>query len=342
MTHRTLLTPLYWLATAGVVLSLSGCLVLSASSEESAQAAPDWVAAPPKSSRYLYGVGSAPRIENLALAFTQAEQNGNVQIAQQLRTQVSQINTQNTQVRTDQGNEQVSKIETAYTQVATSAIELEQATNEQRYAGENYVYALQSIDRSRIVAKLTSAISDTDARIRQLANSLTTSLGQVPVTQDWQTYMSLLPHFAQRKAYQNELSLYSTAEVTAGKPTIDVQNIEQQLNRALSVYGFDVSNTDQADALASALSSFGLTPKSGSIFILNSQTRQHSETQSGRFYVFEEGTLSLTGPDGTRLASWTLSARGIAQNLSSAAEKASEQWANQAAETMFTWLTRLQ
>lgn len=344
MFYRALSTPLYWLATTGIALSLSGCLGLNSLSSDGSNGSssvPDWVTEPPRNTAYLYGVGSAPRIENLALAFTQAEQNGNVQIAQQLRTQVSQINTQNTQVRSEQGNEQVSKIETAYTQVATSAIELEQAMNEQRFAGDNYVYALQSIDRSRIVAKLTEAIRSTDARIRQLASTLTTSLGQTPATQDWRIYMSLLPHFAQRKTYQNELNLYSTAHMAAGKPSSDIQNIEQQLNQALSIYGFDVSNTEQAKALASALSRFGLTPKSGSIFTLQSQTRQHSETQSGRFYVFEEGTLTLIGPDGANLASWTVSARGIAQNLSSAAEKATEEWANQATDAMFTWLIRL-
>ena len=326
---------------AGLLLSLTGCSSFNTKPTQNEESVPNWVSSPPQDSTHLYGVGSAPRIENIALAFTQAEQNGNVQIAQQLRTQVSQVNTQDTQVRSGQGGEQVSKTQTAYTQVTTSPIELEQAINEQRFAGKNYVYALQSIDRSRIVAKLKIAISDTDDTIRKQAAQLSKTENNYPAPQDWQNYMQLIPYFAQRKSYEDELNLYSTARTATGKADADIQNIEQRLNLALSTYGFDVSSTKQADSLASALSHFGLTPKSGSLFKLNSRTAQHHETQDGRFYAFEDGTLELIDPTGSRLASWTVSARGIAKNLQSAQEKATINWSNQAIEAMFTWLTRL-
>ena len=331
-------TSLNWIIVSSLVLSLTGCL---GSNTKKSETLPDWVASPPQDSTHLYGVGSAPRIENIALAFSQAEQNGNVQIAQQLRTKVSQVNTQDTQVRSGQGGEQVSKTQTAYTQVTTAPIELEQAINEQRFAGENYVYALQSIDRSRIVAKLKNAINDTDRIIRKQASTLTETEDKLPAEQDWQNYMRLIPYFAQRKSYQDELSLYSTERTSAGKASSDIQAIEERLNLALSHYGFDVSSTRQADSLASALSRFGLTPKKASLFTLNSRTAQHHEEQDGRYYVFEDGTLELLDPTGSRLASWTVSARGIAKNLGKAQEQATKNWSNQAIEAMFIWLTRL-
>lgn len=334
-------TALNWLMVTGLLVSLTGCLGSNTKSSQTREALPNWVSSPPQDSTHLYGVGSAPRIENIALAFMQAEQNGNVQIAQQLRTEVSQVNTQDTQVRSGQGGEQVSKTQTAYTQVTTSPIELEQAINEQRFADKNYVYALQSIDRSRIVAKLKIAINDTDDAIRKQAASLTKTEDKYPAPQDWQTYMQLIPYFAQRKSYQDELSLYSTERTAAGKASSDIQSIEERLNQALNSYGFDVSSTRQADSLASALSHVGLTPKSGSLFKLNSRTAQHHEEQDGRFYVFEDGTLELIDPTGSRLASWTVSARGIAKNLSKAQEAATNHWSEQAIEAMFTWLTRL-
>ena len=334
-------TPLNWIMVTSLLLSLTGCIGSNTQSGETTESMPDWVMSPPQDSAHLYGVGSAARIENIALAFTQAEQNGNAQIAQQLRTQVSQVNTQDTQVRSGQGTEQVSKTQTAYTQVTTSPIELEQAINEQRFAGKNYVYALQSIDRNRIIAKLKIAISNTDDMIRKQAALLTKTEDQYPAPQDWQTYMQLIPYFAQRKSYEDELSLYSTARTAAGKADTNIQDTEQRLNLALSHYGFDVSSTEQADTLASALSRFGLTPKAGSLFKLNSRTAQHHEEQDGRFYVFEDGTLELIDPTGSRLASWTVSARGIAKNLNKAQILASKNWSNQAIEAMFTWLTRL-
>jgi len=341
MTFSASPTSLNWIMVTGLLLSLTGCIGSNTKSSHAQETMPNWVSSPPQSSTHLYGVGSASRIENIALAFTQAEQNGNVQIAQQLRTQVSQVNTQDTQVISGQGGEKVSKTQTAYTQVTTSPIELEQAINEERFAGKNYVYALQSIDRTRIVSKLKIAINDTDEVIRQQASSLSTQLPEPPAVQDWPIYMRLIPHFAQRRAYQEELSLYSTERTLAGKADTDIQNIEQQLNRALASFGFDATQTKQADALASALSGFGLTPKANSIFKLNSRTLQHHETQEGRFYVFEDGTLELMDPTGSRLASWTVSARGIAKNLNSAREQATVNWSNQAIEAMFIWLTRL-
>lgn len=329
-----------WLLTIGLVSTLTGCIGSNTKTEK-ADDIPSWVTSPPKSSTHIYGVGSADRIENIALAFIQAEQNGNVQIAQQLRTQVSQTNTQDTQVTSGQSGEQVLKRQTAYTQVTTAPIELEQAVNEKRFAGKNYVYALQSINRSRVIAKLTSELSDLDDTIRKQAASLRTSVNQPPATEDWQTYMQLIPYFAQRTSYVDDLDLYSSQSSPAGKAAQDIQNIEQQLGQALFSYGFDVSKTKQANDLASALSKYGLTPKNNSVFTLKSNTTQNNETQSGRFYVFENGTLELIGPSGTRIASWTVSSRGIAKNQQSAEAKASENWSTQAIEAMFTWLTRL-
>lgn len=341
MKSSVLPMPLNWIMVTGLLLTLTGCLGSNTKSDQAQETMPNWVSSPPKDSAHLYGVGSAPRIENIALAFTQAEQNGNAQIAQQLRTQVSQVNTQDTQIRSDQGGEQVSKVQTAYTQVTTSPIELEQAINQQRFAGKNYVYALQAIDRTRIVTKLKFAINETDDQIRKQASILAVPLSEPPAVQDWQVYMQLIPHFAQRKAYAEELSLYSTERTLAGQADADIQIIEAQLSKALASFGFDASKTNQADALASALSHFGLTPKANSLFKLNSRTQQHHETQGGRFYVFEDGTLELMDPTGSRLASWTVSSRGIAKRLESAQEKATLNWANQAIEAMFTWLTRL-
>jgi len=327
---------------AALAASLSGCFSSFNQSSKDTETLPSWVSSPPQSQTHLYGVGSAPKIDNLALAFNQAEQSGNAQIAQQLTTQVSQINTQNTQVSSNNGKEQVSKVQTAYTQVATAPIELEQAINEERYVGKQYVYALQSIDRSRIVSRLKSAIRDLDQSIINNAESLTTKLGENAAPTDWQTYMRLIPAFAQRQSYVEELQLYSTERTLAGRASDEVIRIEQQLNQALLRYGVDPSKTQQANALASALSEFGMTPKSPALFRLESNTSQHSEQQSGRHYVFEEGSLALFGPNNARLASWTVSARGIAKDAQRAADAATENWSKQAISAMFTWLTRLE
>ena len=337
----TALRATQWLLWAGIAASLSGCFG-SLSQTDKANTLPDWVSTPPKSNSHIYGVGSAPKIDNLALAFAQAEQNGNGQIAQQLKTQVSQVSTQNTQVTSNNGNQQVAKIQTAYTQIATAPIELEQAINEQRFAGEKYVYALQSIDRARIVSRLKQALTEQDALIEKLAQGLTTGPGQAAATQDWQTYMRLIPAFAQRQSYAEELQIYSTERQLAGRASANIQQIERQLSEALQQYGMDATQTDQVIALASALSQYGFTAKSPAVFRLTSQTSQHSETQAGRYYVFEEGTLALYGPNNSPLASWTVSARGIAKDQKRAAEMATSNWSKQAVNAMFTWLTRIE
>lgn len=341
MTCSLIPKPLNWVLTITLVASLTGCLG-SNSKTEPAETLPNWVTSPPKDNDYLYGVGSSARIENIALAFIQAEQNGNAQIAQQLRTKVSQVNTQDTTVASSgQGDERVSKVQTAYTQVTTAPIELEQAVNEKRFTDTNYVYALQSIDRSRIIAKLQLALSSLDSKIRSQAKRLSTSNSQPPAPDDWRTYMGMIPYFAQRKSYEDDLNLYSTSRALAGEADQDIQTIEQKLGQALLTYGFDSSTTKQSNELASALSSYGLTPSSHSLFTLKSTTNQYSETQSGRFYVFEEGTLELIDPTGSRLASWEVSARGIAKTRQAAKQEATKNWSLQAVRAMFAWLTRL-
>lgn len=342
MTTLFLSRPLCWVSISALCLSLSGCFGLDSKKESDPEKLPEWIMSPPRDNTHLYGVGSAPRIDNLALAFSQAEREGNVQIAQQLRTQVSQVNTQDTRVTSSSGqSENVSKIQTAYTQVKTAPISLEQTQNIERFAAKDYVYALQSIDRARIVARLRREISDLDDQIHQKASQLTTSSSQPANSQDWQVYMNLIPYFAQRKEYQSDLNLYSGKQGLEGRADEDIRQIEQQLSNALSEFGFDATGTAQSHALASALSSFGFTPKSHSVFRLSTQTSQHQEIQGGRFYVFEEGSLTLIGPKGATLASWSVSARGIAKEQESAKNKATEAWAHQAVEAMFLWLTRL-
>ena len=347
MKKAFLFRPFGWVLVATLsATSLSGCISalsdMSPTKTDSTKV-PDWVLSPPNDRSHLYGVGSAPRIDNLALAFSQAEQNGNAQIAQQLRTQVSQVNTQDTQVSSSSGqNEQVVRVQSAYTQVKTASIELEQTVNEQRFAGADYVYVLQSIDRQRIIAKLTATIKDTDDKIRSAAARLSTGPEQTAAVQDWRTYMGLIALFAQRKNYQDELNLYSTQAALVGRADKSLQTTEQQLNQALSQYGFDVSATEEKHLLASELSKYGLTAKQDAVFTLTSTGSHHMQTQSGRYYVFQEGTLSLAGPDNRHLASWTVSARGIDKNQQSAERKASDDWSKQAISKLFDWLTSQQ
>ena len=333
------------LAITSVTLLLSGCLETTMAVTPdlvtpTTDKIPNWVLSPPQDSSHLYGVGSAPRIDNIALSFAQAEQNGNAQIAQQLRTQVSQINIQNTQVSNTTGQpEQVTRIQSAYTQVKTPQIELEQAVNEARFAGKDVVYALQSIDRNRIVSKLKLTMQDIDEAIQQQASQLSSKSGTSPREQDWHTYMRLIPLFAKRKETYRELALYDQHVSAFLHSDPAISTLETQTSEALSEFGFDTTNTSFPQALNSTLSTFGLTPKVHSTFQLTSQTSQHSQTQDGRFYVFEEGTLSLLDSAGNQLGTWTASGRGISTDKSAAIQQAKADWSHQAIQGMFHWLT---
>lgn len=325
-----------WLLSLGLVASLTGCLNTK-QGDTATQKLPDWVTSPPSNSSHIYGVGSASRIENLALAFAQAEQNGNAQIAQQLRTQVSQLNTQDTQVIANGDKEQVTKLQSAYTQVRTAPIKLEQTKNEARFTAGNYVYALQSINRTRLISRLSEQLAKLDTDILKQAESITMS-GE-PNTADWQGFMHLIPLFAQRTKYVKQLNLYSQKSRSSGQADQEILEIESALNDALFHYGFDTSQTHLASQLSSALSAYGLSPKQNGAFTLKSTGKSNTETQNGRSYVFEEGSLTLFSPAGEMLASWNINARGIAKNQQSALDKAEKNWADKAIESMFLWLT---
>lgn len=331
------------LAALLILVSLTGCLGSQSEKQivkASVSDAPDWVISPPRDNSHLYGVGSAPRIDNIALAFSQAEQNGNAQIAQQLRTQVSQLNTQNTQVSSTTNQvEQVIRVQSAYTQVKTASIELKQTVNEQRFAGDDYVYVLQSINRQRIVTKLTADIENIDNTINDHSARLQVMPDGLAQVQDWKIYMNLIPLFAQRQSYLEELSLYATQDTSASNPTQKIKKVEAQLNQALSQFGFDVTQTQQSALIASELSKYGLTAKHDGVFTLSSTSSIHTQAQQSRYYAFEEGNISLIGPDGTNLASWNISARGIDQDKNRSENKASQAWASNAINSVFIWLT---
>ena len=325
-------TMLSWGAFAMSIVLLSGC---APSPKEPLETLPEWVSNPPKSSRYLYGVGSYERIDNLALAFAQAEQNGNGQIAQQLKTQVSQTSTSQVNVSNSGQGEQVIRNDSLYTKVKTAPIELEQTSNQERYTGTQYVYALQVLDRSRALSRLRLQIDELESSIREQAAELSPAI----VEADWPIYMALIPDFAQRANLVEKYQLYSQNGASyAGDDR--VKSIESQLSKALRQFRFYLPSTPQRNELEAAFTEAGfLTSKAPATFSVSTDTQLRNEIQKTRHYAFIEGTLSLTARDGTMIGSWQVSGRGIGLNDISAEQKARQSWADKAVEALLTHLS---
>ncbi len=321
-----------WSLLGASALLLAGC---ASAPKEPIETLPDWVANPPKSSRYLYGVGSYERIDNLALAFAQAEQNGNGQIAQQLKTQVSQTTTSQVNVAQSSQGEQVTRNDTLYTRIKTAPIELEQISNQERHAGLDYVYALQVLDRSRALSRLRLQIDEVESDILSQAEALSPDV----IEADWPIYMQLIPSFAQRSKLVEKYQLYSQSGASY-EGDDRVKSVEKQLTSAFQTYRFYVPNSAQQSPLEAAFTEAGFqTSRQASTFTVVSKTQTRSETQKTRHYAFMEGTLTLTDRNDTIIGSWQVSARGIGLNDVSAEQKARQAWADAAVEALVTHLS---
>ncbi|ADZ92765.1 LPP20 family lipoprotein [Marinomonas mediterranea] len=327
----------------GVCLSslLTGCIGAShdnSSQEAAASALPEWISNPPKDTRYLYGVGSYSKIDDLAEAFKQAEQNGNAQIAQQLRTQVSQVNTQDIQVTKSTGQqEQVLRAQSAYTKSKSLNIELDQIQNKERYQDTQYVYALQAFDRSKAASRLRQKIDEIDGDIRTIGSGLT--LLSEPDKSEWRTYLSLIPKFSERQQLVEKLELYSQSGAIF-PPDKKVKEIQRALGTALNTFSFNVTSSELTNPINSQLTEVGLRAGTENVvWKLSTQTQSRSEQKAGRTYAFIEGTLSLSTRDGEPLGSWSAKGRGISKQEASATLKAQQDWSEKAVTSMFQWMT---
>lgn len=314
-----------FLVNAAVIgLLLNGC---STSQPNTKDATPDWVANPPKNSRYVYGVGTYQRIDNLALAFAQAEQNGNGQIAQQLRTRVSQSNMSQVEVTQTTGEaEQVVRNDRLYTRVYTAPIELEQIVNQERYIGPNYVYALQALDRSRALSRLRQQIDTLDNQIIEQGALLADTI----VEPDWPIYMRLIPDFAQRTKLVEKYQLYSQNN-TLYHDDARVKAIESKLSDAMNQYHFYLAPSSLRQALSVAFTDSGLsTSQAAATFSVDTDIAQRQQYQNERYYTFIDGSITLSSRNGDTIGSWQATGRGIASQPDAAEQKAKQEWAQKA------------
>ncbi|TDO97913.1 LPP20 family lipoprotein [Marinomonas balearica] len=310
----------------------------TASQSNAVATMPEWISNPPKDARYLYGVGSYSKIEDLAEAYKQAEQNGNAQIAQQLRTQVSQVNTQDIQVTQETGQqEHVLKAQSAYTKSKSVNIELDQIQNQARFQDDQYVYALQAFDRSKAASRLRQKIDKLDGSIRAIGAKL--ALDLEPNPKDWRAYLSLIPLFSERQLQVQKLELYSKSGAIF-PPDSKVKAIQQALGVALKSFAFKVDSDALFNPVSSQLTEVGLRAGTDNVvWLLSTTTQSRSENKAGRTYTFTEGTLNLSTSSGEPLGSWTAKGRGISKQEASAILKAQQDWSEKAVSAMFQWMT---
>lgn len=329
-------------ATCVALLMLAGCS--SVDTADNRDAIPDWVANPPSDARYLYGVGSAERIDDVADAFKQAERQGNADIANQLRVTVSNRNVQSTQV--EQSNSQPEKVMRSMSQVTkveTAPIVLDQSESVERYQSERYVYVLQRLDRQRVVSRLRQQLEEVDLQLIQVANRVSNSQ---PLVEQWSVLMSALPMLSQRAQYLDLLAIYSKSSTVAFAMPDQVVGLQGKINQLLKELRIQVrdpsdQNPQLAMAVRAALTSKGLTPgqSQAAPLSLSLSSQYDFQQQAGRHYVFVNSKASLQLKDGHQIAAWDLTARGISAGQQQAVSDAENKLSKELAEKLFVWMT---
>lgn len=336
-----------------ISLVLTACLGQSSSNTVASKTdrAPDWVLQPPSDSRYIYGVGSAQKLDDLAQSVTNARRQANADIASQLRVTISQSNLQSTEVTSGTNqSEQVINSMASQTRSNIETLALEQSETVESQQSGNYVYVLQRLDRVRMVSRLSQEIDDIDAQLDKIAISLNPSTDAVS---QWRDLLPALPLLANRVQSLELLNLYSKNALSKSKPA-SVQALEVTLSELLLALSIQVeSDTPQSNALIShvqsALTQKGLTPEEARLannspsplkLVLDFSTKV--EQQGARTYVFltVEATLQQLLNQGSMLASWTINERGVSSIQTQAKLAADQKAASSLADAVFQHLTQ--
>lgn len=331
---------------------LTGCLGQGTKSEAVTQKrTPDWVLNPPSDSRYIYGVGSADKFDDLARSTALAERQANADIASQLRVTVSQTNIQDTQVTSGTGqSEQVLTSLASQTRVDTEALALEQSETVESAIAGNYVYVLQRLDRARIVARLNQEIDEIDAKFATIAGDVDENADLI---NQWRAMLPALPLLAKRAQTFNSLTLYSRSVVNKPK-SAQMLAFEKKLDRLLVALAIDVQSQVRGTKslvqnVRSGLTLKGLTPTDVSVVSQNKAPLKlmlHAsatvEKQKDRTYVFltVNAALQQTINGNAMLANWTVTERGVSAIASQAQLSAERKAAAKLAEHIFTHLTQ--
>ncbi|EAQ65775.1 hypothetical protein MED121_09423 [Marinomonas sp. MED121] len=309
---------------------------------------PSWVLSPPSDTRYLYGVGSVIKTDDLVADIKGARQQANADMANQLRVTVSQSNVQSTQVsQSTSQSEQVLKSFSSTTRMDTESLVLEQSETVENVATDKYVYVLQRLDRAKITSRLRREISDLDSQLEEIA---TKSNKQGDLVDQWQSVLPALPLLSERTQKLDLLQLYSTSANLASSKSDKIKELERQLSTLLTQLSIQVSSQSAGSqalvkVLRSELTNKGLTPssKTNSPLRINLHISSNKQVKEGRTYQFVNLNASLDEVDRTNsnmLASWSLTGRGISATPEIAKQTAYKKAANALAEEVFTFLTQ--
>lgn len=304
---------------------------------------PSWVTAPPKDDQYLYGVGSAEVLPDIASSFDLAIKQANLDIANQLSVTVQSMSAQNTQVQVlDSQQEQVMKTLSQLVRVETNPITLDSTETDRRFSHTRYVYVLQKLDRKNIIKQLKDKISAVDNQILKINEE---AQYDRPLIDQWPQLLPALSLLTERRQLNEKLSLYSKGEIVEQPQHVfKVQAKTAQLIRELRISVDEEGlNKDLSQAVSSSLSKKGLTPTivhyTNSLLSLFLTPQYEYKTQEKRHYVFVSLNARLEQNDQTGLASWTTSARGISSNKEQAKILANQELADHIANSIFVWMT---
>ena len=305
---------------------------------------PFWVSEPPQDDRYLYGVGSAEVLPDIASSFDLAIKHANLDIANQLSVTVQSMSAQDIQVQVfDSQQEKVMKTLSQLVRVETNPIQLNASETDQRFSHTHYVYVLQKLDRKNIIEQLKDKISTVDHRLLQIDKK---AQYEQPLIDQWPLLLPALSLLTERRHLNETLSLYSKGE-TVEQPqyVFKVQAKTAQLIRELRISVDEEGlNNALSQTVSSSLSKKGLTPTivhySTSHLSLFLTPQYEYKTQENRHYVFVSLNARLERNDQTALASWTTSARGISSNKEQAEMLANQEVAENLANSIFVWMTK--
>jgi hypothetical protein len=297
--------------SAVLMLALSGC----ASHSDNGSSLPIWLTQTPTQPGHVYGTGSAPIYTDQIEAIHRASDQARAAMIQKLRVTMTSEISQQTYSKRENGQEtevtqQVNQqVRSRIPQVELDDIEIQQTHVDSQ--GKT-AYALAHLDRQKAAAKIRRAMTNIEFELEGLKSVDTTG----DRLQALQTLMPALGKFHQLDQLAERLQLVSPTGRNASldpslqtlkadiyalldalliqvKPTgVMDTRLQQRLVAQLNQKGFRITTTSEAD----------LTIK------YDAQFRQVEK--SGTYYVFADGTVSVSDAAGKTLSTQTTNIKG--------------------------------
>lgn len=288
---------------------------------------PSWVINPPDRTGHVYGVGSAEYYVDPANGLKLAKDKARLDLVSKMKVTVSgSFNQEINEIRATGKETQLIKSVKQSVQSKVPAVELEEVQIEESWVNRSkkLAYAMAYLDRKKAESRIRQKISELDLELGQLAK--TPEKGST--LEQLREVLPALEIFLRRDYLSQQAQMVS---VSGRKPTpeADIRNLEKRIYKLLDklIVAVKAENGGAREiqtGIVENLTKAGMriSDQSGADITIAYAVTLRPVEKAGTHYVFANGRVTLTDPQGRVLSEFSREAKGVSSYKDLAQAKA--------------------